>query len=602
MPKTREELEAYYNKIDNNISMNELRALIKRTFQYLSYDDVFINKIRDLLSKYKILRKSQFDELWKAIQNEENLKNKKSKRDLDSFKKIEKIPENYRKSIENFLEDEYKFEIIKEILNFRIVREDKNKVLVFLLLSGAYSNNYQIILAIGESTGGKSHIADNVIELFPENHIYTITGASDKALIYKEWNEEKILNIPEAQRNPVIVESLKDFGDKGIVYDTVERNEENRFETRNIIIGKKSVIITTTVDKLNSQLENRAWKIEPDLSRSQSKIIVNTTIERKKNVIKSIEISSKINELEKLLKFSIYIFQNEYKFDFIEIPYADVILPLFNYNFTKIRRDHKKFLSLIEIITSWNYKIREYYEVSDFKVLLAHPNDLINAFEEGEEIFMNLTQNLSPEKRKILSYFQEIVNEKSQKERKTLLKQLDIKGDKNWFKTNEIYDFYYTKESVKKSKKTFRNLLNSLNEDGYLDRYKKGRDNVYRLRESNSMRALDIKERINIFNDSFELYEKRKRELQEDENIIFQEREIDPILKIEPFNIEIYKKIVEIFKENDTNELDIDFIIQKLSFGNDSGYSEEKINIDISIMLKSRIFKKNFDNKLIYKK
>ena len=508
------------------------------------------------------------------------------------------IPEKYIPEIESFLSSEDKFDIIKEILDYYIVREEKNKLLVFLLLSGAYSNNYQIIIVVGDSSGGKSHIGENIVALYPKKNTWTLTGASDKALIYKEWNSEKIIHIPEGQRNEEILENIKDFGDQGIVYNTVEKNEQNRFETREIVIGKKSVITTTTIDQLNTQLENRAWKIEPDLSREQSKCIIDKTLERKKDLINKMKREEEIKEKENLLKLSILTFENNYNFDNIEICFSEVLLELLNYNFIKIRRDHKKFLALIEIITAWNYKIREGYELKGKKVLLAHPNDLITAFEVGEEIFMNLTGNLTPDKRKILECFQNMPEEpKKEKNKQIQLLDREKIEQKPKVKTNDVYDIFCEKTQYKKSLKSFRNLLNSLSEDGYIEKEKKGRDNEYSLRDGAIIKMLDEQQKREIYLKSFEEYNHRKEVLQSMEEIKFYVKKIDLISlkEIALFSKEIYQIVYEMFKDNETKILPIEKVYYRLKLDYPSNYEQELGN-----MIKLGLFKKNFNEELIF--
>lgn len=600
MPRKRNDFDAYFYRIDNDIPLNEFKALLKRVREYIGIDPIYINKIKDTISKENILPKKEFNKLWNKILIEfAKPKLDQISEEINDPKEL--IPEKYINDVKTFLHSENKFQFIKELLDYKIVNEDKNKVLVFLLLSGAYVNLYQILLEIGESTGGKSHIAESVIEAFPREHTWTLTGASDKALIYKKWDKEKIIHIPEAQRNPEIQENLKDFGDQGIFYYTVEKNKENEFETREIIIGKRSVILTSTIDGLNPQLENRGWKLEPDHSIEQSKAIVNNSIRKREDLIKTLELEKQQRIEENVLKFSILTLEKEFNFDRTEISYLNEIKEILNYSFLKIRRDHKKLFDLITIITSWNYKIRESFEIDNLKVLLSHPNDLINTFEIGEEIFMNLTQNLTPEKRKILNCF-EIMPRKDKKKSKGPQQTIFNKADKKepYFNTNDIYDFFSSHESYRKSKKTFRNLLNSLGEAGYLEKLKEGRDNVYKLRESNTLKLLDKNRRREIYIKCFELYNHQKEMLKSMENVKFFEKKIN-LIELKGLNLysnKIYIRILNIFDENKVSRLNIDNIIQGLSLD----YSEDIIESEIYNMIKLGLFTKNFDNELIYEK
>jgi len=609
MPRSREELEAYYRRIDSDIPMNEFEALLKRTREYLGQDIIFINKIRNRLSDDEIVTKRDFNKFWKKVCIE-CLELEKQRSEIHGEispeeKEKHKLIEEYKEEIEEFLKSETKFKLITEILDYKIVREEKNKLLLFLLLSGAYFNRHQITMIIGESTGGKSYIVDNVLELFPDSDAYSITGASNKAIIYKDWTKEKILNIPEAQRNAEVLECLKDFGDRGIVYITVERNENGHYETVEKTIGLLSVVITTTIEKMNPQLENRAWRLEPDLSLIQSREIVNSTLNMVKDKINQTAKKTYIKKLENYLKFTLILLEDQYNIDDLEIPFADIIKPLFNYHFLKIRRDHKKFLALLEIISSWNFKLRESYKFQSKKIQLVHPNDLLNFFIVAEEIFMNLTQNITPEKNKIISAFEELLEisnqERTKQGQKNLLDHLDetLKKSKEWFKTKTIYRHFCSIEEYRKSQRTFRNLLNALVEDGYLEKDTSGRENQYRLFDIPILKILEDFKRKELFALSYIVYEKRKNHLKNIKDIELTEVRIQPLIDLESIEIfKVYKRILEIFEDNDFKDLPIENVIHVIS--NDFNQNEKVIDDYLNIFLKNKIFTKNPNEELVY--
>lgn len=604
MPKEREDFERYFNRIDGAIPLNEFKALLKRAYKYLGDDPLFFNNIRKSLLKEDVIQKKELNKLWNGIlMNSAEPKQDLISEEISESKNL--IPKKYIKDVKSFLCSENKFWFIKETLDYTIVHEEKNKVLVFLLLSGAYTNNYQIIFLVGESTGGKDHIAGNVVDTFPKIHYWVLTGATDKALIYKEWKNEKIIYIPEVQRNPAIQENLKDFGDRGILYSTVEKNEENRFVTRDIVIGKRSVVLTTTIEGVNPQLENRAWKLEPDHSREQTKAIVEHSIEQRKDLIRTLEQKKKQEKDENILKFSLLTIGKEYDFDRVEMSYLEELERIFVLSFLKVRRDHLKFFELINIITSWNYKLREYYELDNNKFLLSHPNDLISAFEIGEEIFMNLSQNLTPEKRKILNCLEIMPQEdgeKSKKKSNEPQQTLFEEESKNepYFNTNDIYGFFSSLGDYRKSKKTFRNLLNSLTEVGYLEMKKEGRNNIYKLKEGNTIKLLDKNRRKEIYIKCFEIYNHRKEILKSMEKVKFFEKKIN-LIGLEDLNLysnSLYVRILNMFEEDKIIKLELDDVIQVLSLD----YPQEEIEEEIYNMIKLGLFTKSFNNELIYEK
>ncbi|GAI76711.1 unnamed protein product, partial [marine sediment metagenome] len=108
---------------------------------------------------------------------------------------------------------------------------------------------------------------------------------------------------------------------------------------------------------MNPQLENRAWKLEPDHSREQTKAILEHSIEQREDLIRMLEQKKKQEKDENILKFSLLTMEKEYSFDRVEMSYLEELKRIFVLSFLKVRRDHIKFFELINIITSWNYKL-----------------------------------------------------------------------------------------------------------------------------------------------------------------------------------------------------------------------------------------------------
>ena len=162
----------------------------------------------------------------------------------------------------------------------------------------------------------------------------------------------------------------------------------------------------------------------------------------------------------------------------MEIPYADEVQRIFKSTFLKLRRDHKKFFKLIKIVTALNYKIRDWYEYEGHKILLSHPKDLETAMDIGNDIFINMSQNLTPEMIKVI----ECLNDFTQRE---YLRAEELEADltmvKTNFKTSEIHRKFCRREDYRKSYRSFRNLLNSLVDHGWFSKQKDGNSNTYKL-------------------------------------------------------------------------------------------------------------------------
>lgn len=154
--------------------------------------------------------------------------------------------------VEDILGSEEKFDYIEEILDHYIVGERNNKLLALVLLVGSYVGYFEIILIVGDSASGKTHLADQVLALLPKDHVFKITGSSDKAIFYREW-KERILSFNEIQRNTRVIEQLKAMGDDGIIYMVVLKDKHANPITKEIKIGKMAIIGTTTNINLNTE-------------------------------------------------------------------------------------------------------------------------------------------------------------------------------------------------------------------------------------------------------------------------------------------------------------------------------------------------------------
>ena len=517
--------EEKLNKLIND-SIEGLEFFIEelRDYEYKTED---IKEILELISEDDIVKKKRIfikiknatelnlkdiEDIFNRIHNERK-KSEKNETDSEPEKETTKeqeikISEALKINVDYFLESEDKFEFVKKTLDFEIVGEEQNKVLMFILLSGAYFDLPSIILIVGESSGGKTFIVDKVIKTFPDIDFFKITGASDRAIHHREWREYMLV-ISEVQRSIEMIESLKDFGDDGIHYIVSERDGiTGNWITVEINIGRISIVATTTKEDINNELMNRAWRLEPDIKLEHMRKVVDHGFERTEDMITNIQNEEKEKLGINIIQNSIPFLKKEYNYDKIEIPYIRVLESLIDYRFRKIMRDKDKLINLIKRITAWNYRIREYYEFNNKKILLSHPNDLITAMKYGHDIFRYVSRNLTPEKETII---------------KTIL---DMTIDKKkWFTTGEILEKIKKELKYTKNVQTFRNLLNALCGDAYLIKKKEGRNNAYKIEEGFKpiIKEFDIEIK---FDEAINKYEERIDFLNLEEEIIFHEKNI----------------------------------------------------------------------------
>ncbi|KKL03490.1 hypothetical protein LCGC14_2625630, partial [marine sediment metagenome] len=419
---------------------------------------------KDGIIKKGIIEKRDLNKICNDLEKEQE---KTKKKEIKKEKEPE-IPEKYYPKIEKFLHSENKFTQIEEILDSYITGERNNKMLTFILLSGSYFNLYSIIAFIGSSAGGKSFIIKNVLEsTFSKKDFKYITGGSDRYLIYLAKSEQnfKILFFNEAQRNKQIIEQMKDFGDDGIVYGTVERDKVGNYQPLELNLGKCSIIITTTDEFVNIEFLNRAWRLEPIETSEQSKEIVEEDYKNKKKIWEHDKKGEEINEKAKVVKFTLRSIKKD--FDGISIPFTKSLIKLLNLNTVQVRRDKDKLTDLIKRITAWNFKIRSYINVNNKKYILSHPNDLKTAMFYASDIFINMTKNLTPEKIKIINR----INDMTKKEKKT-------------HRVGEILEQLKIHKEFTPGKKSLSRRLRSLIDLGYLEDFTDPKDKRFKIYKS----------------------------------------------------------------------------------------------------------------------
>jgi len=134
----------------------------------------------------------------------------------------------------------------------------------------------------------------------------------------------------------------------------------------------------------------------------------------------------------------------------------------------------------------------------------------------------------------------------------------------------------------------------------YLEKKREGRDNVYKLKEGNTLKLLDKNRRKEIYIKCFEIYNHRKEILKAMEKVKFFEKKIN-LIGLDDLNLysnSLYVRILDMFEENKITKLELDDVIQVLSLD----YPKEEIEEEIYNMIKLGLFTKNFNNELIYKK
>ena len=168
----------------------------------------------------------------------------------------------------------------REVERVGLVGEGRAAKLLYLVLTSRLLKQPISAVVKAPSAAGKSYLVDTVLRFFPESAFHTVSGMSERALVYSEE--------PLAHRTLVIYEAAGMAGDgfapyflrtllsEGhLRYETVETPKKGK--PKAVLLereGPTGAILTTTRVRLDPELETRLLSIPVTDSARQTKAVM----------------------------------------------------------------------------------------------------------------------------------------------------------------------------------------------------------------------------------------------------------------------------------------------------------------------------------------
>jgi DNA-binding MarR family transcriptional regulator len=338
----------------------------------------------------------------------------------------------------------------KECLDHIIVGEDKNKLLmVVLLLSGPYSKVErkitQIIMLGGQPGVGKSELA-SLSRAFKVKEVGRFTA---HAIDYTDLSNHEVLYIKElayldAEKEGVATIKFLSTEDQGYVVEYVVRDDKGRLTTETKMIPPITVVTTTTRVLVDSQFERRAWIINPDESNEQTRRIL--------------EFKAQLKVEEQLVKLGQKACTSkEFAFQVLKalvgklepvkviIPYPRTLARLLNVEVLRTRGDYDKLYALT-LLTAF---LLQKKLPRDNGVVLALPSTLLHALDIAAEPLNTMSTRLDARIR-------------------ALIQELRALGKVNADDVVNHEDRIKLAKRLGRDEKTVRNYLKKMVEEGYM--------------------------------------------------------------------------------------------------------------------------------------
>lgn len=296
-----------------------------------------------------------------------------------------------------------------------VTGETTNKLVGYLAATSRLLDAPLAVIIQSSSAAGKSSLMDAVLNLMPEEERIKYSAMTGQSLFYMgETNlKHKCLAIVEeegASRASYALKLLQSEGELTIASTGKDPNTGNLITQEYRVEGPVMIFLTTTAIEIDEELMNRCLVLSVDEGRQQTEAI--HALQRKKRTLAGLTARQDKDNL-------IHLHRNAQRLLrplAVVNPYADQLT--FLSDKTRTRRDHEKYLTLIDTIALLHQYQRpvksmphcgqalEYIEVE-----LA---DIEHANRLAHEVLGRSLDELPPQTRRLLMMIDAMVSESEQ--------------------------------------------------------------------------------------------------------------------------------------------------------------------------------------------
>lgn len=297
---------------------------------------------------------------------------------------------------------------LSDILGLTIKHDNVNKVVTFLCMLSAYTEESQFNLSFNAPTSaGKSYIATEVSKLFPKEDLRQTGHNSPTAFLYQKAEKigddfhldlaRKIIIFLD-QRDTQVLQRLRPIlshDQKEIRYSITNHEEKQGFRTKNIVIhGYPAVVNCTATQNIDAQESSRFLLLSPEMNQEKIHAGIDQTISKEadpEKFRKWLEAEPRRQLLKQRIA-AIKVVHNE----IITIPGEEVIRNRFFKENPKLlprhQRDIKWLLAIIKTLALLNC----WWRGTDPNRIAANDQDINSAWELWQDFAESQNRNLSP--------------------------------------------------------------------------------------------------------------------------------------------------------------------------------------------------------------
>jgi len=302
--------------------------------------------------------------------------------------------------------------IREDFTKMGIVGESSNTLVGYLGCVSRLLDKPLAVMIQSSSAADKSSLMEAILALMPENERVQYSAMTGQSLFYlgETSLQHKILAISEEEGASNASYALKLLQSEGevTIASTGKDNDSGQLVTQEYTVkGPTMLFMTTTAIDIDEELLNRCLVLSVNESRAQTQAIHHLQRDRR--------MAGRIQEsLEREVIMTTHRHAQQLLRSFTVInPYADQLT--FVSDKTRTRRDHEKYLTLIDCIALLHQYQREVktltYRDKHIDYIEVSLDDIELANELAHEVLGRTLDELPPQTRKLLTLIQQMVKQ-----------------------------------------------------------------------------------------------------------------------------------------------------------------------------------------------
>ena len=421
---TLSDIEYRIGGLTKNNSLEVMKITLRVSYDGLMHVDT-LDLYRDV-DRRKFIERANEETLLDRTLLKKNLgtillslEQKQEKRILG----VTEEPEKRSQMTERDREEAFRFlkngDLLEKVVNLYdfigLVGEKTNKIAAFLSCVSRKLRKPLAIVIQSTSAAGKSTLMDSVLSFMPPEEQMRYSSMTQQSLYYMSNLKHKILAIAEEEGASKTSYSLKLLQSEGelTIASTQKDSSTGKMVSKDYHVeGPVSLIFTTTSIDIDEELMNRCLVLTVDESAAQTKRIHD--LQRHARTLEGVLAREERTDTQKLMQNVQRLLEPV----LVVNPFAPQLS--FQHGRTRTRRDHEKYLSLIESIallhqfqrkrhtlTKKNGESLEYIEVTQ--------SDIDQADELAFELFNRSLDELPPQTRRLLDAIEKLMDCKTKK-------------------------------------------------------------------------------------------------------------------------------------------------------------------------------------------